>query len=349
MCARSRCSRSCVLLFLGYFAYLLIGAAVFQALELKEESELKARVWRMKAQFLNISSTSPAARQALEELVEAITEAIKHGVNPIGNDSNSSHSNWDFSSSFFFAVTVVSTIGYGNISPTTAGGQIFCVFYALFGIPVHVIILSHVGKNLTSHSEKVGVYLSKKGVKEKRVKLLTFLFFLVIGAVVFLALPPLVFCIFENWSYREGVYYAFITLSTIGFGDYVVGADPHRTFHRFYRALVAIWILFGIAWLALLFNLLTVFMEDTEKKISEIKNKKKAAKEKMNFKYDANANSSSENVSILSGSETGVRKGAQKPLKQQESSHVDLKLIASDHDQEETKPEPEKNTGQETP
>ncbi|XP_078418848.1 potassium channel subfamily K member 16-like [Cetorhinus maximus] len=283
---------------------------------------------------------------------QAITEAVKHGVNPIGNDLNSSLSNWDFSSSFFFAATVVSTIGYGNISPTTAGGQVFCVFYALFGIPLHVIILGRVGKNLSSHSEKVRECLSKKGMKEKRVKLLTFLFFLVIGAIIFLALPPLVLCIFEDWSYGEGVYYAFITLSTIGFGDYVVGVNPHRKYQQFYRSLVAIWILFGMAWLALLFNLLTNFMEDTEKKIAQIKNKKKVAKENMNFRYDANATSSSENVSMLSDSETNVRKGAQKPFEQEESSQVESKIIASDHDQKETKPEPKslnaKITDQET-
>lgn len=29
----------------------------------------------------------------------------------------------------------------------------------------------------------------------------------------------------EGWSFREGFYFAFVTLSTIGFGDYVVGED----------------------------------------------------------------------------------------------------------------------------
>jgi hypothetical protein len=29
----------------------------------------------------------------------------------------------------------------------------------------------------------------------------------------------------EGWSFREGFYFAFITLSTIGFGDYVVGKN----------------------------------------------------------------------------------------------------------------------------
>ncbi|KAJ1148081.1 hypothetical protein NDU88_000922 [Pleurodeles waltl] len=40
---------------------------------------------------------------------EIIMEAWENGVNPKGNSSNPS--NWDFSSSFFFAGTVVTTIG----------------------------------------------------------------------------------------------------------------------------------------------------------------------------------------------------------------------------------------------
>ncbi|XP_067895344.1 potassium channel subfamily K member 16-like isoform X2 [Heterodontus francisci] len=344
MSARSsRCFRRSVLLFLGYFIYLLIGAGVFHTLELKEENKLKTKIWKEKLQFLE--NCTCLTREMLETFVEAITEAVKHGVNPTGNDSKSSHSNWDLRSSFFFAATVVSTIGYGNISPMTAGGQIFCVFYALFGIPLHVIILGLVGKNLSSHSEKVRTCLFKKGMKEKRVEFLTFLFFLVIGAAIFLALPPLVFCVIENWSYREGVYYVFITLSTIGFG-----VNPHIKYKRCYRPLMAIWILFGMAWLALLFNLLTTFMENTEKKIAQIR--KKEAKVNRNFKYDANANSSSDNVSIVSVSEVGVRKGALKASEQEESSQVELKRIASGNDQKETKSEPEslnaKITDQET-
>lgn len=38
-----------------------------------------------------------------------------------------------------------------------------------------------------------------------------------------LLIPPFVFMSMEEWTYLEGIYYSFITLTTVGFGDYVAG------------------------------------------------------------------------------------------------------------------------------
>jgi hypothetical protein len=45
------------------------------------------------------------------------------------------------------------------------------------------------------------------------------------GFVIFLILPPFAFSHFEKWSYMESFYYAFVTLTTIGFGDIVPGNE----------------------------------------------------------------------------------------------------------------------------
>ncbi|KAK1338450.1 hypothetical protein QTO34_001566 [Cnephaeus nilssonii] len=65
----------------------------------------------------------------------------------------------------------------------------------------------------------------------------------------------MVFSHVEGWSFSEGFYFAFITLSTIGFGDYVVGTDPSKHYISMYRSLAAVWILLGLAWLALVLPL----------------------------------------------------------------------------------------------
>ncbi|XP_074764973.1 potassium channel, subfamily K, member 16-like [Athene noctua] len=251
------------LLVAGYFVYLLVGAAVFQALERTAEKQEKIAAAQMKEAFLQNFTHLTVAE--MEQFMKDLTEAIQNGVYPVGNESRIEDSNWDFSNSFFFAGTVVSTIGYGTLRPKTAGGQIFCVFFALFGIPLNIVFLHRVGKMLSLLCKKLGKFLYEKGMRKKKIKFLTLLFFLATGILVFLCLPSLFFQITEGWSYSEGIYFAFITLSTIGFGDYVVGKQPGRNYFSYYRTLVAIWILFGLAWIALLFNLLTTVLEDTEK------------------------------------------------------------------------------------
>uniref|UniRef100_A0A674K1R5 Potassium two pore domain channel subfamily K member 9 n=1 Tax=Terrapene triunguis TaxID=2587831 RepID=A0A674K1R5_9SAUR len=80
------------------FTYLLVGAAVFDALEsdneMREEEKLKAEEIRLKGKY-NI--TSEDYRQL--ELVIMQSEPHRAGVQ------------WRFAGSFYFAITVITTIG----------------------------------------------------------------------------------------------------------------------------------------------------------------------------------------------------------------------------------------------
>ncbi|MGH0149475.1 UNVERIFIED_CONTAM: hypothetical protein FKN15_035433 [Acipenser sinensis] len=243
-----------MLLVLGYLLYLLLGATIFQALEKQAESQTRDHFQLEKLKFLK--NYTCLDRPALEKLVEVILDAWGKGVNPSGNSTNPS--NWDFSSSFFFAGSVVTTIG--KSSANTVSGQIFCVFYALFGIPLNLAFLNQLGKGLTAHLGWLKRSVQTLGNHEK-LKMLTVSFFLILGTLLFLVFPPLLFSYVEGWTYGEGFYYAFITLSTIGFGDYVVGTDPEKHYISAYHSLAGMWIIFGLAWLAVLCNLGPCLME----------------------------------------------------------------------------------------
>jgi len=45
-----------------------------------------------------------------------------------------------------------------------------------------------------------------------------------VGFLVFILLPSAVFVLFQDWDYATAVYFSVVSLSTIGFGDYVAGA-----------------------------------------------------------------------------------------------------------------------------
>lgn len=47
------------------------------------------------------------------------------------------------------------------------------------------------------------------------------LLYLMPGMVFFIFMPSVLFMYFEEWPYTTAIYYSFVTLTTIGFGDYV--------------------------------------------------------------------------------------------------------------------------------
>uniref|UniRef100_F6URR0 Potassium two pore domain channel subfamily K member 10 n=1 Tax=Equus caballus TaxID=9796 RepID=F6URR0_HORSE len=137
--------KTVVAIFVVVVVYLVTGGLVFRALEQPFESSQKNTIALEKAEFLRDHiCVSP---QELETLIQHALDADNAGVSPIGNSSNNS-SHWDLGSAFFFAGTVITTIGYGNIAPSTEGGKIFCILYAIFGIPLFGFLLAGIGDQL---------------------------------------------------------------------------------------------------------------------------------------------------------------------------------------------------------
>ncbi|XP_072407120.1 potassium channel subfamily K member 5-like [Chiloscyllium punctatum] len=229
--------------------YLSIGAAIFQVLEEPNWREAVNQYELKKSQILK---EHPCLTQAdLEKILETVEEAAGQGVTITGNRT---FNNWNWSNAVIFAATVITTIGYGNIAPKTSQGRLFCIFYGLFGTPLCLSWISALGKFFGGRAKKLGEALTKKGISPRKAQITCTAIFIVWGVLVHLVLPPFVFMVTEGWSYIEGLYYSFITISTIGFGDFVAGVDPKANYHILYRYFVELWIYLGLAWISLFFN-----------------------------------------------------------------------------------------------
>ncbi|XP_056333023.1 potassium channel subfamily K member 17 [Danio aesculapii] len=240
------------ILFLGvfYVAYVLVGGLVFWKLE---GWYVLQQIALLKEKRLELLEKYPCLGQnGLSELAQMIKSASLSGLSPDSNDT--ADGLWKFTSSSVFAATVVTTIGYGNIVPLTTAGQIFCVMFALFGIPLNVVVLNRVGKYMLAIERHFCNFLEKKIDRGKCVRISIHSISFVSSAFLYLVVPMLLFKEYEGWSYAEAIYYCFITLSTIGFGDYVADHNPAINYPEWYSCLMAVWIFFGLAWLALLVN-----------------------------------------------------------------------------------------------
>ncbi|XP_044727860.1 uncharacterized protein LOC123291589 [Chrysoperla carnea] len=52
---------------------------------------------------------------------------------------------WSFTGSLLYSVTIITTIGYGNLAPKTPEGKIVTMLYALIGVPLMLVCLSSLG------------------------------------------------------------------------------------------------------------------------------------------------------------------------------------------------------------
>ncbi|XP_076313778.1 potassium channel, subfamily K, member 16-like isoform X2 [Tachypleus tridentatus] len=236
-----------------FIVYVLIGGAVFMALEAPLEEKMRVQLketrktWEDKLLRMNHPNFTEGD---IQRLVHHLAEA--RSKNLMDDYGNNTHLNWSFYNSFFFAITVVTTIGYGHLAPSTVPGRIFCVFYAMIGIPMTGILLAAIGdhfsKQLLSSLER-----AKKSYSSKVALAINALTFLLPWFVVFIILPAGIFMVIEQWTFLEGLYYCFISLATIGFGDYVAG-NFYGDYIWIYKTGVIFWIIFGLGYLAMILN-----------------------------------------------------------------------------------------------
>ncbi|CAJ1074121.1 potassium channel subfamily K member 17 isoform X2 [Xyrichtys novacula] len=241
---------SILLLGLLYVVYVLIGGVIFWELEGElGQKDIGLLLSNKKKLLLKYTCLD---QDGLEAVAQVVQDASKVGLSLKGNYTSDGF--WKFTSSAVFAATVVTTIGYGNISPTSTAGRIFCIFFALFGIPLNLVVLNRVGKYMLAIERKISDFLEGKTGRRKCTRFFVHLVSYMSGTLLFFVVPMIVFQQHEGWTFSQAIYYCFITLSTIGFGDYVADSNPDKVYPEWYSVLMASWIFFGLAWLALVIN-----------------------------------------------------------------------------------------------
>ncbi|CAF3038123.1 unnamed protein product [Rotaria socialis] len=246
--------RTCALMFI-VLAYLMFGAAVFDALESKEEARTRATL-RLKMARILYRNDTIQNESAFHSLTSAIFENrhVRTGT----------AKQWTFPGAFYFSTLVVTLIGYGHTTPKTIGGKIFCMAYTVAGVPLNLIMFQSTGERLNTIISFVLARL-KRLFGFRRQKVTGFeLIAVEFGMTTMLILGgSFIFCKQEKWTYFESIYYSFVTFWTIGFGDLVPLASVQRSGESLYSrwgyfVFTISFIVFGLAIMASSLNLLVL-------------------------------------------------------------------------------------------
>ncbi|WKX92632.1 hypothetical protein Q1695_010565 [Nippostrongylus brasiliensis] len=145
---------------------------------------------------------------------------------------------WSFKTAALYGFGILTTLGYGKVEPRTPNGRLFTVIYGFIGIPVTVILLTNLGRYLERLTQKARLKCSRHVDPDSdsitgTTLFLVMILYLLMGA---LFIPLL----HGHLDFFSGIYFAFICLTAIEYGDLVPD-------NNWYIPLVIAYVCIGLA------------------------------------------------------------------------------------------------------
>ena len=105
----------------------------------------------------------------------------------------------------------------------------FCIIYALIGIPLTLMLLAVVGNHIVHYLNnacawlvnRIRAYHSNYEFESADTQINAPVWIALPIIFVFLAIMSSMYCALEGWDFGTALYFIFITFTTIGFGDIV--------------------------------------------------------------------------------------------------------------------------------
>ncbi|CAJ0944077.1 unnamed protein product, partial [Mesorhabditis belari] len=217
--------------------YTLVGGLVFLHFEAGYEDFLKQNETNAKARC--IKDILLRYRHQVRVLREAdfAYEIAQRCLMEIGSDTRHE---WSYKTAALYGFGILTTLGYGKIEPRTTNGRIFAVIYGFLGIPITVILLTNIGRYLESLAMKIRNICSRnKRDISCNDSITTSTLFVIV--VIYLTIGAVCIPLLNGeFDFFNGIYFAFICLTAIEYGDLV----PKN---NYYVPIVLVYVCIGLA------------------------------------------------------------------------------------------------------
>jgi xanthine/uracil permease len=76
---------------------------------------------------------------------------------------------WTYAESFYFSVATLTTVGYGDIHPTTGESRVFTAIYILVGVGIVIAALTSIGSRyLVSQEKELSNNITRRITRRKK-------------------------------------------------------------------------------------------------------------------------------------------------------------------------------------
>ncbi|XP_072906942.1 potassium channel subfamily K member 2-like isoform X1 [Hemitrygon akajei] len=210
-------------------------------------------------------------KSATQNAKPRLSFSAKPTVLTSGDDSdlNPSVMKWKTASVYFLVVVLYLIIGatvFRALEQPTESSQKTAIIMQK---------LDFLEKHMCVNSLELELLIQKWKISQTKIRVISTFLFILFGCLLFVAIPAMIFKHIEGWTALESIYFAVITLTTIGFGDYVAGESPDKEYLDWYKPAVWFWILVGLAYFAAVLSMigdwLHVISRKTQEEVGEMR------------------------------------------------------------------------------
>ncbi|VDK74618.1 unnamed protein product [Litomosoides sigmodontis] len=231
------------------FFYLLIGAVVFVQIESPVERNDMEAYEEFRLHWDRLLKEAGFNENEIDQLFTDIRVMALRGIWTEKNVTT--EPNWTFGQAFFFVGALISTVGYGRVLPRTREGKFFTIIYCLIGIPMTLALLSALMVRMKKPSAWLRCTLNARLghlFHDTQIQIFHLTFVSALLLLFVFIIPSYVFTKIEtDWDFLDAFFYCFISLTTIGLGEYVPGDKPEQQFRTFYKIVVTAYLIFGLS------------------------------------------------------------------------------------------------------
>jgi len=138
---------------------------------------------------------------------------------------------WSWPDAAYFSAVTLTTVGYGDLTPTLEVSKVFAIFYIIVGLSLVATSLGAFVGSIQGKIEAVTINVTPLSAAQRYIlsatRSLVVLIIVITAGAVFVYFN-------EGWGMLDSVYWAVVTASSVGYGDETIMQESTRIFGTVY-------------------------------------------------------------------------------------------------------------------